>query len=392
MKRLLVLAPASTIAASTRFRLAQYFPALRAAGIEPILRPFLDDEGFAVLYRRGHGLAKAAAAARAVGGRLADVRRSFGEVDAVLIHREAALVGPPLFEWLMTDVARRPMVFDFDDPVWVPYVSPTYGRLLSRMLKMPWKTGAVLRRAARVIAGNEYLARYARQYGRPVDVVPTVVDTEIFRPPSFRPERRPLVLGWIGTHSSAQYLQAVLPALRQLASTHDFVVRIIGAELQAPGLHLECRPWSLDREVNDIQDMDIGLYPLIEDAWSLGKSGFKAVQYMACGVPLVASPVGVTTAMIRSGHNGFLATSTADWVGHLTSLLDDPTLRRRLADAGRRDAVERWSLAAHQPRVVDIIRSVIDPAAAQDAAADDDGGAAIRRRRTEIHACAGTRR
>jgi glycosyltransferase involved in cell wall biosynthesis len=324
------------------------------------LRPFLGDRGLGLLYRRGEPLAKLVAAARAVGGRLRDTVDSL-QADAVLVHREAALIGPPVFEWLMSDVAGRPLLFDFDDAVWVPYDSPTYGALLSRLLKMPSKTDYILRRAARVMAGNEYLADYARQLGCRVDVVPTVVDTEVFRPRRDRHSDTP-VLGWIGTHSSARYLRGIVPALQRLARRRRFIVRVVGAAVDAPGVPIECAPWSLDEEIAEIQRFDVGLYPIVEDAWSRGKSGFKAVEYMACGVPVVASPVGVTVTMIDHGKNGFLARSTEEWIHHLEAVLDDLTLRRALGGRGRQDAVERWSLRAHAPRVVEIVTSVVQRA------------------------------
>jgi glycosyltransferase involved in cell wall biosynthesis len=360
VKRLLVLAPAPTSAASTRFRLEQYFPALRAAGIEPLLRPFLDEDGFSLLYRRGHRTGKAAAATRALGRRLRDVVDAAG-ADAVLIHREALLVGPPIIEWLIGRALRCPILFDLDDAVWVPYASPTYGAMLSRLLKAPAKTYFNLRVARHVIAGNAYIADFARQYNPRVDIVPTVVDTDLYRPAP-RPRREVPVVGWIGTHSSAQYLRAIVPALQELARRRRFVLRVIGAELEAPGVPLEIVPWSLAREVADFQELDIGLYPLVEDPWSVGKSGFKAVQYMACGVATVASAVGVTKEMIRDGENGLLVgQDPQEWVTALTRLIDDEGLHRRVVDAGRRDAVARWSVAAHASRLVEIVADALRP-------------------------------
>jgi glycosyltransferase involved in cell wall biosynthesis len=356
MRRVLVLAPAPTSAASTRFRLEQFFPALRAAGLEPVLRPFLDEQGFRTLYRSGHAVDKVLAAAQALTGRTVDLARALG-ASAVLVHREAALVGPPLLEWLLARALARPLIFDIDDAVWVPYVSPTYGALLSRLFKAPQKAYFTLGAARSVIAGNPYLAGEARRFNAHVEVIPTVVDTDVFRP---SPARNPVpVIGWIGTHSTLQYLRALVPALQQLAARRRFILRVVGAALDAPGVTVDNRGWALPREVSDFQSLDVGLYPLVADAWSLGKSGFKAVQYMACAVPVVASPVGVTTEMIRDGENGFLVEGQAQWVARLEALLDDAALRRRLGEAGRADAETRWSLQRHAPRFVEVVRSAV---------------------------------
>jgi glycosyltransferase involved in cell wall biosynthesis len=259
----------------------------------------------------------------------------------------------------MARLERRPIIFDLDDAVWVGYASPTYGALLSRLLKAPGKTHFTLTAAARVIAGNPFVAEYARRYNARTDVVPTVVDTDQFRPAPATARATP-VLGWIGTHSSLQYLRAIVPALQRLAARRRFVLRVVGATLDdAPGVTVENVPWSLAREVLDFQALDIGLYPLVEDDWSQGKSGFKAIQYMACGVPVVASPVGVTCDMIRHGENGLLARDNQQWEEQLDALLQSPARRRVIGEAGRADAVARWSLAVHAPRVVDIVRSVL---------------------------------
>lgn len=355
--KLLVLTPNPSSAASTRFRLEQFFPLLARAGVTAELHPFLDEDAFRLLYRPGAALRKVGAGIRAVVGRVVDLVRAL-DAGGVLIHREAALVGPPLFEALLTFGLRRPVIFDLDDAVWVPYASPTYGRLLSQLLKAPGKTHFTMSRAATVIAGNSHIADYARRFNSQVEIIPTVVDTDEFHP---RPATNGIpVLGWIGTHSSLQYLRAIVPALQELAQRRRFVVRVVGAELDAPGVTVENVPWTLAGEVADFQSLDIGLYPLVEDAWSLGKSGFKAIQYMACGVPVVASPVGATTEMIRDGENGFFARADGEWVARLEQLIDSAALRRELGGHGRADAVAHWSLAAHGPRFVDIVRGAIE--------------------------------
>jgi glycosyltransferase involved in cell wall biosynthesis len=356
MNRLLVLAPAPDAMASVRFRVQQFFPALRAAGIEPLFRPFLDSSGYSLLYQPGHAAGKLVAALRAAAGRIGDLV-SATRAAAVLVHREAALIGPPLLEWLLARGLRRPLIFDLDDPVWVPYDSPTYGRLLSRALKWPEKTLFTLAAADQVVAGNPHIAGFARKYNPNVSIVPTVVDTDRFTPAGT--DNHAPVLGWIGSHSTAPYLQSIVPALARLAQRKRFVLRVVGGHIDAPGVEVDERPWSLEDEVADFQSLDIGLYPLIEDQWSVGKSGFKAIQYMACGLPVVASPVGVTRDIITA-ETGFFAERADDWVQHLGRLIDDVELRRRLGRAGREQAVARWSLEAHAPRLVRIVERALE--------------------------------
>jgi glycosyltransferase involved in cell wall biosynthesis len=357
MKNLLVLAPAPSAMPSVRFRVEQFFPALRQAGIEPIFRPFLDESGFSLLYRRGAAVGKLRAAVNALVGRIGDLVRAT-RAAGVLVHREAALVGPPVIEWLLARGLKRPMIFDLDDPVWVPYVSPTYGALLSRLLKAPQKTLFTLGAAATVVAGNPHIADYARQLNPSVSLVPTVVDTERFRPIA-RQSDLPLV-GWIGSHSTAPYLQSIVPALRRLAARKQFRLVVVGGRVD--GIDADARAWSLEREIADFQSLDIGLYPIVKDQWSVGKSGFKAIQYMACGVPVVASPVGVAGEIVRHGETGFYARNDDEWEQHLGALLDDAALRRRFGEAGRREVEARWSLRVHAPRFVEIVSRALEAA------------------------------
>jgi glycosyltransferase involved in cell wall biosynthesis len=352
MKRVLILTPAPLEAASTRFRIEQFRPALRDAGIETVVSPFLDEGGWRVIYRKGLRLAKAAAALRALTRRLGDLVRAT-RADAVLVHREAALVGPPVIEWVLARVLDRPLLFDLDDPVWVAYASPTYGRALSALFKAPWKANFTLGVARQVIAGNPYVAAYARRLNGRVDIVPTVVDTTRFVPA--RRARAVPVVGWIGTHSTVSYLSSVVPALRRVARQRPFLLRVVGGQLDAPGLDVECRPWRLDTEVADFQELDVGLYPIQLDSWSVGKSGFKAIQYMACAVPVVASPIGVTRDIVRDDENGFLAADEDGWVRALSALLDDAELRRRIGDSARADAESNWSLHRYAPRFVELV-------------------------------------
>ncbi len=352
MKRVLMLCPVPATAAATRFRLQQFVPYLNDVGIAATIRPFLNASELSMLYAPQQPVAMAKMACAALWRRLDDLVTA-NQCDLVVIQREAALVGPPVIEWAMTRALRVPMVFDFDDAIWEPYVSPTYGRWLPRLVKMPQKTNYTLRVARQVVAGNEHLAAYARRYNANVTIVPTVVNTDIFEPGA-KANQVP-VIGWIGTHSTAPYLQNLAPALQRLARKHAFVLRVVGGDVAIPGVTTEVRSWSLEREVADFQSLDIGLYPMVDDAWSRGKSGFKAVQYMACGVPVVASPVGSVLGIIDAGQNGYLAKSDDDWVRLLGLLLEDTDHRRRMGAVGRTTAVCDWSLRKFAPVFADVL-------------------------------------
>lgn len=326
-------------AASTRFRLTQLLPELSAAGIDVVVRPLLNVRTWRGLYE---GRATAATVAGMIGGasrRLADLARA-RHSDVVLVLREAMLAGPPVVELLARAVGRCPLVLDLDDPTWVGYESPTYGRV-ARVVKWPGKTASLIDRADVVTCGSDYVAGFVAERGRPWVLVPAVVDTDLFRPAA-RTGRIP-VIGWVGTHSTFPYLQAVAPALGLVARTHRFVLRLVGAgeaRLSVPGVDVEYRRWDLAREPADFSSFDIGLYPLPDDAWARGKSALKSVQYLASGVAFVASPIGAAAVIGVAGSTHLLANTSDDWVRALTALLDDPGTRVRMGERGRAHALD----------------------------------------------------
>ncbi|HEV2884102.1 MAG TPA: glycosyltransferase family 4 protein [Pyrinomonadaceae bacterium] len=347
-------------AAATRYRLHQFISPLAERGISLTIKPFLDSKQFASLYDRralasiGPGLVKSALL------RLGDALAS-RRADVVLIQREAMIFGPPLVEWLSSRLAGRPLVLDLDDATYVPYTSPTYGQL-GQKLKWFSKTDDLIRWAAVVTCGNRAIAEYAESKGARTSIIPTVVDTDVFRPAK-RAAGDKLVLGWVGTHSTFPYLKTIFPALQNLATTHDFKLRIVGAgshDTVVPGVDVESLNWKLDREVADFQSFDIGLYPidskLHDEKWAAGKSGFKAIQYMAVGIPYVATPIGAITDIGRPGETYFQATTATEWQHALGELISNSKLREDMGAAGRAHVVNNYSLPAQADKLATALR------------------------------------
>lgn len=350
--RILALLPFSEEGASVRFRVAQFVPALNAAGFSVVLHPLFDTSLFRLLYRPGHVWHKTSALFSRTLDRLRALRGSY---DVVLIHREAYPIGPPFIErWL----ARQgvPIVYDFDDAVYLPNTSDA-NRMVG-FLKRPAKVAEVVALASQVIAGNAHLAGYASRHSTHVHVIPTCVDTQLWTPRAEPAPPGPPVIGWIGTPTTTPYLLALHDVFAALAKEHSFILRVSGSvtPVAIPGVRVANEPWTLPREIELFNTCDIGVYPLPNDAWTLGKCGFKAIQFMACGVPVVASAVGVNNDIIEQGVSGLLATTEQEWLDHLRTLIADAATRARIGAAGRARIEARYSLTANAPAVVDVMR------------------------------------
>jgi len=331
-------------------RIEQHLPALRRRGHRVELLRFADQRLFEILYRPGMLLEKSARVMlRSIArlGHLVDSMRA----DVVVVHREAHPFGPPLLEAALSRTRAR-LVYDFDDALWLH--NPSAANRLARIFKQPNKTRRLVRMADSVIAGNPFLAESARGWGGAPTVIPTPIDTERYRPRP-RPSGGPPVIGWVGTPSSARYLRPVAGALARVAAERDIVVRLIGGSHPLPGVPVEQRPWSLEREVEDLAELDIGLMPMEDEPWARGKCGFKIIQYFGVGVPAVASPIGVNSDLVRDGETGFAPRTHDEWVRALLELIDNAELRRAMGMRGRELVESRYSLEFTTPLFVRVI-------------------------------------
>lgn len=361
----LMLATNPVDAASTRFRVMQYLPRLAQAGIEIDVSPFFPAGSGTVLYQPGRFLRKAGLVCRGIARRLHELRTAGSRYQFLLIHREYFPLGQRI-AWRELRALRVPILFDFDDAMFLP--QRTDRQVVWRLAERPDTAAEVIKLSRGVIAGNEYLAGFARQWNANVVVVPTVVDVNQFalRNGSV-PSTHPCVVGWIGTPSTAKYLPLVREVLGAVAHESPFTFRVVGAsptEAMFPGVSLEVVPWQLAQEVTLFQGCDIGIYPLTEDPWSFGKCAFKAIQFMAVGTPVIASDVGMNREVIQHGVTGFLVRTEAQWRDALLRLIRDPELRRTMGIRGRTWVVEHFNLDRHTSRVEDFIRKMVDGPAA----------------------------
>lgn len=353
--RILAIVPSIyDTAPGQRFRIEQWEPLLRERGLEIDYAPFENEELNSVLHQGGKMTRKLRLVAGAFAQRFTALNK-VGRYDACYLFREAALMGPPLFERLLAK--RIPIVFDFDDAIFVSYRSPTNGYL--SYLKFAGKAKTICRISSHVMVGNPYLADYARQYNDNVTVIPTTIDTEKYAIKNRSNSATVPVIGWTGSFSTVQHLDTLRGVLEKLARTERFRLRVIGTpRYEIEGVEVEALPWRSETEIEDLEPIDVGIMPLPDDLWSKGKCGLKALQFMALGIPVVCSPVGVNTVIIQDGQNGFVPATEDEWLERLRDLLRSVELRNRIGLAGRATVEQTYSAKAQAPRVFEIFRGL----------------------------------
>lgn len=336
----LVLPRFDQLGASSRLRFLQFLPLLEKSELHCAVCPLISDELLVLKYSgAGYGLAALLAAY------LSRIRTLMARSrpGLVWIEKEALPWMPAWFELAL--LRRTPYVLDFDDAIFHNYdrhrsfwVRHLLGRRIDKLMS----------RARLVIAGNDYLGDRARAAGAKwVETVPTVVDLDRYPPRDAVGDRAPgpIRIVWIGSPSTGQYLSLLAGPLAQLASLHAIELHVIGAApVNLPGLTVKSLPWSAATEAAAIQACDIGVMPLFDSAWERGKCAYKLIQYMACGLPTVASAIGANVSVTVEGETGFVVASDSEWVVALERLIVDPDLRHRLGRAGRQRVEQHYAL------------------------------------------------
>ncbi|WP_114781665.1 glycosyltransferase family 4 protein [Botryobacter ruber] len=341
-------------AASQRFRFEQYLPLLHRQGIPYRFSAFWSLSAWKILYQKGQGIRKALGLLKGFAGRVLLLPQLF-RYTHVFIHREATPLGPPWFEWLAAKVFRKKIIYDFDDAIWLASTSGESS--LATRFKWHRKVAGICSWSYKVSCGNSYLQAFALRYNPAATVLPTTIDTVHLhnRLKVHKPGK--VTIGWTGTHSTLPYLQLIEPVLLQLEQQFEFDFIVI-ADKQ-PRLQLKSwryLPWRKETEVEDLLQLDIGLMPLPDTAWAKGKCAFKALQYMALGIPAVVSGVGANVAAVPHEVAGYLCYATADWYTYLERLILHPELRATLGAQGRAHVQQHYSVMANEAAFLDLFK------------------------------------
>lgn len=338
---------------SQRFRFEQYLEGLGEAGYTFDFSYLLDARDDRIFYGRGNLIGKAMVILRGLATRLSQLI-NWRRYDLVFVQREGIMLGTCFLEKFLA--RRLPLIYDFDDSIWIQNVSEANARFA--FLKTTKKIPEMIAASSMVLAGNDYLADFARTYNKNVEIIPTTIDTRLYTPREVgKTSDSPVLVGWSGSFSTIQHFKLAIPFLKELKTRFGERVefRIIGdANYFCEELGVQGRPWKADSEVADLQEFDIGIMPLPDDEWSRGKCGLKGLQYMAVGVPTLMSPVGVNRDIIEHGENGFLPASPEQWIECLSELVNSAELRRKLGHAGRKTVEQHYSVSGWQERYLTV--------------------------------------
>lgn len=341
---------------SQRFRFEQYINYLNEEGYETKFSFLLNAKDDKRFYAAGNYLNKFIILVKGFTKRMKEAFFS-KKPDIVFVQRECFMLGTSFFEKRFSK--RSKLIFDFDDSIWLQNVSAANKRLA--FLKNADKTKHIIEAAHLVIAGNQYLANYALQYNKNVVIIPTTIDTLQYTLKQDTAKEK-VTIGWSGSFTTIQHFEFAIEALLFIKNKYqdkvDFLV-IGDANYRNEALGIKGIGWNAATELADLHRMDIGIMPLPDDEWAKGKCGLKGLQYMAAGIPTIMSPVGVNSEIIRDGENGFLASSTAEWVEKLSLLIESVELRKKFALNGRKEVENNYSIEANKGKYKSAMQKVL---------------------------------
>lgn len=352
--KLLILTRYTRLGASSRVRILQYVPCLESGGIEVEVYPLLGDS-----YINDIQLGRRKSITELTAAYLKRLIQVFKvkKFDLIWIEKELFPMFPAWAESILKGLGVR-YVVDYDDAIFHNYdrsKNPAVRFLLGG------KIDSVMRNSAIVIAGNEYLADRAKNVGaKRVEILPSVIDLNKYRYSPSRAADSSFTIGWIGSASTTVFLKSIENALNSVYNAGGSRFVLVGAgNFEMQNIPFIKNDWTEDTEVDEIMGFDAGVMPLIDTPFANGKCGYKIIQYMACGKPAVASPVGVNKKIIDHGETGFLASGEGEWIECLSTLRDNPELSEKMGEKARAKVEKQYCLQATAPVLLSILESLL---------------------------------
>ena len=358
MKNILFITPyPKDVAPSQRLKFEQYYTAIEKSGYEISFDSFIDEDFWSFIYLEGNWFRKIVKTIKAY------VRRfillfKLHKYDVIYIHLWYTPYGPPVFERIVTLIHGK-VIYDIDDMIFLGHTSSANKLLM--FLKGKNKMISLIKRSDHVITCTPHLDSFVRKFNQKTTDISSTINTDNYIPVNQYSNEKPLTIGWSGSHSTSKYVYLLQEVLLDLSKTHEFKLLVIGDKsFHIDGLDCESVNWAEETEVQELQRIDIGIYPLPNEEWVLGKSGLKALQYMALGIPTIASAIGANYRVIENGVSGVLVDTDTAWKSAIEKYILDPELRRSHGEMARRRVESLYSVKANEPIYLDVINKVIN--------------------------------
>jgi glycosyltransferase involved in cell wall biosynthesis len=358
-KKILVICPHPVgYAPGQRLKYEQYFDTFREAGYDITVSPFMSEVFQKIVYKKGKFLQKAFWTFAGYLRRVYDLFR-IRKYDVVYTFLWVVPFAPPVFEKLTRKLARK-MIYDIDDLVFLNPPSST--NPLIHYLRSSKNHISLMKSADHVITCTPYLDSFVRKYNQNTTDISSTINTDLYRPKTDYSVKEKFIVGWSGSHSTSKYLHLLDDVFRELVKTHSFKLLVMGDEnFSLEGVEVEALPWKESYEVEVISRFDIGVYPLPDEEWVLGKSGLKALQYMSVGIPTVATGIGTIFRIINNSENGFLVNTNEQWKSVLSSLMDDQQLRECVGRKAADTVEKNYSINANKSVYLSILEELTSP-------------------------------
>jgi len=354
-KKILIICPyPEGVAPGQRLKYEQYFDSWRYSGYELTVSPFISLTFWKFVYQKGHLFQKLIWTIWGYLRRIYDVIRA-PFFDGIYICLWATPFGPPVFERLLL-LSNRKMIYDIDDMIFLGHSSEANKKI--KGLKGRSKMTYLMKRAKHVICCTPKLEEFVLQYNLNTTDISSTINTDDYQPKLNYEKKETITLGWSGSHSTSKYLHLLDEVLQELSNLYPIKLRVIGdASFMVDGVQLEAIDWSRESEVNELSKIDIGLYPLPDEPWVYGKSGLKALQYMALGIPTVASDIGANKRVIEHKVDGFLVQTHKDWITIISNLIEDVNLQESIGREARKKVEQEFSVKVNEQKYLDILNN-----------------------------------
>ncbi len=349
------------VAAGQRLKYEQYFSNWRENHFEIQIFPFMSHKLWKIAYKKGFLFSKII---ETIYGYCKRWYLPFiiHKYDIVYIHQWTTPYGSSLYDFIIKNRSRK-LIYDIEDFVTEKNSNIASTSKFIQFFRFTSRNKFLVKNADHVISSSPSLNDYCISLNKlsSSTFISSSINTNRFIPKNNYENDHKIVIGWTGTFSSKPFLESIIGYLKELNSISDFKLRIISnCNFEIDDLDIELIEWSKEKEVEDLQGIDIGLYPLENSKWVLGKSGLKALQYMSFGIPTVATSVGTSKDIINNNINGFLVNSKDEWINTLKKLIDDNALRKRIGLEARETIINNYSNIVIKHQYLKILNNQIN--------------------------------